>query len=257
MTGSSNQLMPASALASTKRSACLTEKAPLASTKSSRSPIARLAARIPAGVLLRIAADLHLDEAAAVALDPGRQLLLEPVVGVVREAAAAVDRNGVSAAAEERREGNAEKLGLEVPERGVERRDCAGGQAGAAKVSHGALQREPARGNVKRIAVLKGLSGQGFDQRNEAGVRVGVAEARRVAGPDVDHDKGRGVPGVGAVRFRSIGRNPVGRRPTIGNRNVPRRRHRSDSATRASPEAPRQAVDAPRHGSCVAPRGRP
>ena len=111
------------------------------------------------------------------------------VVRVGGEAAAAVDRHGVAAAAEKDRERQAEQLGLQVPQRRVDRRDGGGGQSrrgrdcgprAASPSRQPACRRCHAPRSPRRAT--RSISG------TIACVGVGVAKSRLAAGLDVDHD---------------------------------------------------------------------
>ena len=169
-----------------------------------------LGGRRPFRVALGIAADFHFDEPAAVHLGPVRKLLAQPLVGIAGEAAAAVDHHLVAAAAEQRRQREAQNARLQVPERRIEGGDGAGGEARAAEVANLTLHRQQASGNVETVLPLERFLGDRLNQRSDAGVRVGVAEARLIAGLDVHDDQRRRIPCERAVRLGTVGRNLVG-----------------------------------------------
>ena len=161
----------------------------------------------PLGVALGIAADFHFDEATAVNLGPMRKLLAQLLVGIGGEAAAAVDHHLVAAAAEKGRQRQAHDARLEVPERRIEGGNGAGGEFRAAEIAHLALHRQHAARNVEAVLPLERLLGDRLNQRGDAGVRVGVAEARLIAGLDVHDDQSRRIPGERAVRLGTVGWN--------------------------------------------------
>ncbi len=136
------------------------------------------------------------------------------------EAAAAVDRHLGVRHAEQPAHRQAQQLALEVPQRGVDRRDRAGRQAGPSVVADRLDHRLPTRRRCRARCCPRRPARAGRRPAAAGAGRVGVADAAPAAGRRLgEHQRGR-RPGQRAVGFRRVGRDLVDRRGNVVDRHV-------------------------------------
>ena len=101
---------------------------------------------------------------------------------------------------------------------GVDCRDGGGRQALAPEIAHNAFHRVEAGFRRQRVFALD-LSGKLFaDESDDAGGRIGIAEADFSTALDLHQNERGGVPGNGAVRLGAISRHGVRLRPHLADR---------------------------------------
>ncbi len=158
------------------------------------------AAEVGFGLGAEVHADFHLDAGHA-ALDVGELLVDELAVGVGGPTAAAVDRGRSAAGAEQLVEGEAQGLGLEVPEGDVDGRDGLEGEALAAEAADAPEHVLPEALDVEGIGAEQGVlevvlddgpqgsRGRGHSEAFDAFIGAEVDEAVAAGG----HLEGGGV----------------------------------------------------------------
>jgi len=165
--------------------------------------------------------DLDLDRSDPLLSCPGGQLRAELVVGQRDEAAAAVDRDAVAAAAEQPVQRQVKQLGLEVPQCEVDRGDRHADQAGPAGVADRPVHGRERPWDVEGVAADHHVGEQGADHLQRGGRGAArPTEAADAAGDRFDDEQLGGRPGGGAVSFGCRRRDPVGGQLQLPDRGV-------------------------------------